>query len=157
MRDGGWGGICHHPLNLGLGVDSRLSQGRSCMMTVVTISSSCVASITPRSTLLDTIIQRTESCHGDTVNILSLDLPTPDLDLTSTWPAGTAGRLGRGFKFKQIKHRQDHPVGREEGSDISQMLLTKNGLVDISFSYLATRCSHSQINAIFLSASFLNN
>ena len=23
---------------------------------------------------------------------------------------------------RKIKHRQDHPVGREEGSDISQML-----------------------------------
>ena len=52
---------------------------------------------------------------------------------------GREGRMRReavGFKFKQkIKHRQDHP-GREVGSNISQMLLTKNGLVDISLSYL---------------------
>ena len=42
---GGGGGICNLPLNLGLGVDSRQSQGRWCMMTVVvTITSSCVAS-----------------------------------------------------------------------------------------------------------------
>ena len=116
------GGICHHPLNLGLGVDSRHSQGRGCMMTVVTISSSSVASITPRSTLLDTIILRTEGCHRDTVNILSLHLPPSLGELLSQTSPGTVaacwlGQMaGTGFKFKQIKHRQDHPVGRQEGS-----------------------------------------
>ena len=126
---GGGGGICHHPLNLGLGVDSRQSQGRGCMMTVVvTISSSSVASITPRSALLDTIILRTELMVKTEVSPPS----SPPL-AHSVWPEFTwkcweveccrwlGGRGEEGFKFKQkIKHRQDHP-GREVGSNISQM------------------------------------
>ena len=122
------GGICHHPLNLGLGVDSRHSQGRGCMMTVVvTISSSGVASITPRSALLDTIILRTElnSTDRQTEEYL-LAGQRPHLEmlggtmLQMAWEGEVRGGE-EGFKFKQkIKHRQDHP-GREVGSNISQM------------------------------------
>ena len=54
------GGHLPPPTQPWAGVDRRQRQGRGCMMTVVvTISSSSVASITPRSTLLDTIILRT--------------------------------------------------------------------------------------------------
>ena len=85
------------------------------MTVVVTISSSSVASITPRSTLLDTIILRTE------LMVKTELASTAPPDITEfTWTScrwlvreGERGedeerRVAVGFKFEQkIKHRQD--------------------------------------------------
>ena len=99
------------------------------MTVVVTISSSSVASITPRSALLDTIILRTElmvKTEPRHIVCLTRDFTWKCWEVDNNiqccrWLERERERVAVGFKFKQkIKHRQDHP-GREVGSNISQM------------------------------------